>query len=37
MKDFYPETILIDGQHPFMLSFCHGSNIHDVFTKIDVP
>ena len=20
-----------------MLSFCHGSKIHDVFTKIDVP
>ena len=28
---------MIDGMHPFMLSFCHGADIHDVFTGIDVP
>ena len=37
MKETYPDTKLVDGKHPFMLSFCHGSKIHDVFTKIDVP
>ena len=26
-----------DPSDPFMLSFCHGSNIHDVFTEINVP
>ena len=28
---------MIEGQHPFMLSFCHGADIHDVFTGINVP
>ena len=37
MREAYPDTKLVEGQHPFMLSFCHGSKIHDVFTKIDVP
>lgn len=37
MKQFYPDTELIEGQHPFMLSFCHGAFIHDVYTKINVP
>lgn len=37
MSDFYPETILIDGQHPFMLSFCHGAYVHDIYTKKNVP
>jgi len=37
MTRYYPDTKLKDDAHPFMLSFCHGSNIHDVFTKINVP
>ena len=37
MRILYPETELIEGQHPFMLSFCHGSNVHDIHTKIPVP
>jgi len=37
MKKTYPDTKVVEGQHPFMLSFCHGKNIHDVMTKIDVP
>ena len=37
MTRYYPDTELKVGEHPFMLSFCHGSNIHDVFTKINVP
>ncbi len=28
---------MVAGQHPIMLSFCHGSQIHDVFTQRDVP
>ena len=30
-------TVTIEGQHPFLLSFCHGAGIHDKFTKKDVP
>jgi len=37
MKEKYHDAPLVDGMHPFMLSFCHGKDIHDVFTKIDVP
>ena len=37
LKELYPETEFIEGMHPFMLSFCHGADIHDVFTGIDVP
>mgnify|MGYP006111798073 CR=1 FL=1 len=37
MKNTYPDTAIVPGHHPFMLSFCHGSKIHDIFTKIDVP
>jgi hypothetical protein len=37
IQAFYPETKLQQDTHPFMLSFCHGSGVHDVFTKINVP
>jgi hypothetical protein len=37
MQAFYPETKLKEDSHPFMLSFCHGSEIHDVFTNMNVP
>lgn len=37
MRTNYPDTKIVKDHHPFLLSFCHGSNIHDVFTKIDVP
>lgn len=37
MATHYPNTKLRDEAHPFMLSFCHGSNIHDVLTGISVP
>lgn len=37
MTRYYPGTELKVDAHPFMLSFCHGSNIHDVFTEINVP
>jgi len=37
MKEYFPDTELIEGQHPIMLSFCHGSGIHDVFTGSNVP
>ena len=23
--------------HPFLLSFCHGAQIHDTITKVNVP
>ena len=36
MEEKYGAT-QVDGQHPFMLSFCHGRNIHDKFTKKNVP
>ncbi len=37
MKLYYPETELKEGFHPFIASFCHGSDIHDVLTKQSVP
>lgn len=37
MSALYPDTELISGQHPFMLSFCHGAYVHDIYTKKDVP
>jgi hypothetical protein len=37
MQAFYPGTKLKEGSHPFMLSFCHGSEIHDVYTNMNVP
>ena len=37
MAKYYPETELVAGTHPFMLSFCHGSDIHDVYTNMNVP
>ena len=37
MSENYPDAKLVAGMHPFMLSFCHGSNVHDVFTHINVP
>lgn len=37
MKTLYPDTELVDGQHPFMLSFCHGAFVHDIITHKNVP
>ena len=37
MKTYYDDVAIVDGMHPFMLSFCHGEQIHDLYTKINVP
>lgn len=37
MAEYYPDTELKRNEHPFMMSFCHGSDIHDVQTKRRVP
>ncbi len=37
MQTHYPDTELKDGEHPFLASFSHGSNIHDIITKQNVP
>ena len=37
MMVHYPDTALKVNEHPFMMSFCHGSNIHDVLTMNVVP
>jgi len=37
MAKHYPDTLLKPEAHPFMISVCHGSKIHDVDTNIDVP
>lgn len=37
MAKYYPDAVPQAGMHPFMMSFCHGSGIHDKFTKINVP
>ena len=37
MAEYYPKTELKKDAHPFMMSFCHGSDIHDVHTKMRVP
>lgn len=37
MSRYYPETELRTDGLPFLLSFCHGSGIHDVHTKVNVP
>lgn len=37
MKKYYPDTVLKDGKHPFLASFCHGSEIHDILTDQSVP
>ncbi len=37
MAKYYPDTELRADAHPFMMNFSRGSNIHDVFTKINVP
>ncbi|MFO7735938.1 MAG: hypothetical protein R6W70_06940, partial [bacterium] len=37
MKLYYPETELKEDFHPFIASFCHGSDIHDILTKQSVP
>jgi hypothetical protein len=37
MARYYPETELQADTHPFMLSFCHGSDIHDAYTNMNVP
>jgi hypothetical protein len=37
MAKYYPETELHANTHPFMLSFSHGSDIHDAYTNMNVP
>jgi hypothetical protein len=37
MARHYAKTQFDADVHPFMLSFCHGSQIHDVYTNINVP
>jgi hypothetical protein len=37
MEASFPDVAFRAESHPFMLSFCHGSNIHDVLTRLDVP
>ncbi len=37
MTTYYPNIKLQDGAHPFMVSVAHGSDIHDVLTKKNVP
>ena len=37
MNFFYPGAKPVDGMTPFLMSFCYGENIHDKFTKINVP
>ena len=37
MSAHYPDVELKDGFLPFMLSFCHGAYVHDVYTKHNVP
>jgi hypothetical protein len=37
MTAFYPGTQLRADEHPFMLSFCHGSEIHDLITETNLP
>lgn len=37
MARYYPGIGLDSDTHPFMLSFCHGSGIHDVYTNVSVP
>jgi len=37
MSALYPGTELKEDSHPFMLSFCHGAFVHDIYTKENVP
>ncbi len=37
MKAYYPETELRNETLPFIASFCHGSEIHDILTNKSVP
>ncbi len=37
MLSHYPDTMLKADAHPFTISFCHGSEIHDMFTNIYLP
>jgi hypothetical protein len=37
MSTYYPDTKLKQDAHPIMMSFCHGSEIHDVLTNQNVP
>jgi len=37
MKKYYPDTVLKEGELPFLASFCHGSEIHDNLTNQSVP
>ncbi len=37
MESYFPGTPLYDDVLPFMASFCHGSEIHDIWTNINVP
>jgi len=37
MATYYPDTPLTADTHPFMLLFCQGTEIRDVFTNWNVP
>lgn len=37
LQEAFPQLGVSRGKVPFMLSFCHGSNCHDVFTRLNVP
>lgn len=37
LQSFYPGTPLQENSIPFMMSFCHGREIQDVWTKKSVP
>ena len=37
LRNAFPEIEIEQGKVPFMLSFCHGSNCHDIFTRMNVP
>ena len=37
MNEHYSDVAVVEGMHPFLLSFCHGAEIHDMRTKINVP
>lgn len=37
MHEHYPDIELKADTHPFLMFFCHGRNIHDIYTNIDFP
>lgn len=37
MTEYYPDTELRADSHPFVMNFCHGSNIHDIISNVVFP